>query len=264
MQPYLVRWHRFEGYKTRYLTAGDGLPIILLHGGGPGSSVEANWRVNVPALATKYSVYAPEYLGFGLSDKPKEEHFYQLSYRAKQILEFMDSFCIDKAYLVGNSYGGTIAYYMAWRYPERIFKMVVQGAPIDTFESPGFHTIVTYTPTLENQRKMCEHLVYNTKLITEELVKERLKFTQMPGAMEAIKISVGSGMLHMRPYLEEIKVPTYVIHGRHDSTVPVDHGTDAAKKIKRAKLKIFEDAGHSVQLEKADEFNKLVMDFFAE
>jgi len=264
MSSYLIRWHNFEGHKTRYLTAGTGPPIILLHGSGPGSSAEANWRGNIPTLATRYSVYAPEYLGFGLSDKPKEEYFYQLSYRAKQILEFMDSFCLDKAYLVGNSYGGTVAYYMAWRYPERIMKMVIQGGEIEISDTPGSNVIASYTPTLDNQRKMLEAILYNKGLITEDLIRERLELTQMPGAIEALKMTDTSELMFpLKPHLAEIRVPTYIIHGRHDATVSVEQGIEAAKLIRGAKLKIFEDTGHSVQLERRDDYNKLVMEFFA-
>ena len=263
--PYLVRWANFDGFKTRFLTAGNGEPLMLLHGGGPGSSATANFRPNVPVFAKKYSVYAPEYLGFGLSDKPEEEHCYDLSYRAKQVRALMDTFCIENAYFVGNSYGGMICYYMAVMYPNRVRKMVVQGGPLGALrkDTAGTKVINTYTPTFEMQKAMCENLFYNKKFITNDLINERLKMTQLPGAMEAMRKQWVGLRLTLTDRLGEIRVPTLIIHGRHDSTVPVDDSIKAAKMIPGAQLKIFENAGHSCHIEEAEAFNKAVLDFFA-
>jgi 2-hydroxymuconate-semialdehyde hydrolase len=263
--PYLVRWLNFDGYKTRFLTAGNGEPLILLHGGGAGSSATANFRPNVPVFAKKYSVYAPEYLGFGLSDKPAEEHCYDLSYRARQVVAFMDSLCMESAYFVGNSYGGMICYYMAVMHPNRMRKMVVQGGPLGAKrkDTPGSKVINTYTPTFEMQKAMCENLFYNKEFVTDDLVNERLKMTQMPGAIEALKKQWAGSRLTVTDRLGEIHVPTLIIHGRHDSTVPIEDSIEAAKAIPGAQLRIFENAGHSCHIEEAEAFNKAVLDFFA-
>ena len=61
-----------NGVGTNYLEAGEGSPVVLVHGSGPGVTAFANWRLTIPTLATEHRVLAPDMAGFGFSDKPGE------------------------------------------------------------------------------------------------------------------------------------------------------------------------------------------------
>jgi pimeloyl-ACP methyl ester carboxylesterase len=110
-----------KGIKARYWTAGDKGPVVLLiHGFG--ASVEI-WQHNIGSLAKSFRVYAIDLVGFGRSDKPEGP------YNVSMITEFVDDFMkaaeIEKASLVGLSFGGGISLQYALQYPQKVEKLVL-------------------------------------------------------------------------------------------------------------------------------------------
>src|SRR3954454_22850599 len=91
------------GVKTNYLEAGEGPPVILIHGSGPGVTAYANWRLVMPALAERFRVLAPDMVGFGFTERRADVTF-SLDTWANQVLAFMDSLGSSSASLVGNSF----------------------------------------------------------------------------------------------------------------------------------------------------------------
>lgn len=104
----------------RYWSEGKGKPIILLHGGG--SSIEI-WSFNIGLIAQYYRVYAFDMVGTGKSDKPSAS--YSLDYQTEFLQKFMNELDIDRATLIGNSMGGSIALKLALKSPERVDKLVL-------------------------------------------------------------------------------------------------------------------------------------------
>src|SRR6266571_2763352 len=94
---------RANGIKTHFIVAGQGEPIVLVHGGGPGASGEYGWRRNIPALAEHFQVFALDRIGFGLTDKPAIVHSDQLL--ADHLADFIDALGLDQLCLMGNSMG---------------------------------------------------------------------------------------------------------------------------------------------------------------
>src|SRR6476659_8961444 len=116
-----------NGIRTNYLEAGSGGDtVVLIHGSGPGVTAYANWRGVLPALGEHFHVYAPDMVGVGYSDRP-EGIRYGLDVWADQTLGFMDAMGIQKANLVGNSFGGGIALRIATQHPDRVGKLVLMG-----------------------------------------------------------------------------------------------------------------------------------------
>lgn len=104
---------------TRYWSTGtQGTPVILLHGGG--SSIEV-WEHNIEALAKNHRVFAFDMVGTGLSDKPAVT--YSLDYQLQFLRAFLDTLDIQKADLIGNSMGGSIALKFALESPEQVSKL---------------------------------------------------------------------------------------------------------------------------------------------
>ena len=117
-----------NGIQTNYLEDGSGdETVLLIHGSGPGVTSYANWRLVIPALATKFRVVAPDMVGFGFSERPKKID-YSLQTWADQVVGLMDTLGIEKASLVGNSFGGAIALRIATQHPDRIDKLVLMGS----------------------------------------------------------------------------------------------------------------------------------------
>ena len=107
------------GIETNYHDEGRGPAVLFIHGSGPGVSAWANWRLTIPALATSYRLIAPDMVGFGFSDRPKGVEYRKETW-VRQAVGLLDALGIDKAHVVGNSFGGAIALAMAIRHPERV------------------------------------------------------------------------------------------------------------------------------------------------
>src|SRR5215210_2718927 len=104
-----------DGLLTRYLTAGEGAPLVLLH-----ALCESalDWRWVLPALAQAYRVYAPDLPGFGDSDKPAAD--YSPTFFARFVAAFLDALEVERAAVVGNSLGGLVALRLALSEPARV------------------------------------------------------------------------------------------------------------------------------------------------
>jgi 2-hydroxymuconate-semialdehyde hydrolase/2-hydroxy-6-oxo-octa-2,4-dienoate hydrolase len=90
------------GIQTSYLEAGSGDPVLMLHGSGPGVSALANWQYNIPPLAEKFYVLAPDIVGFGATDRPADI-VYSLRAWTDHVWTFLDAHGIEKTAIVGNS-----------------------------------------------------------------------------------------------------------------------------------------------------------------
>ena len=102
------------GIRTNVLQAGEGAPVVLVHGSGPGVTAYANWRLTVPDLAARFRVIAPDMAGFGRSDKPGG---YGMKLWTEQLLALLDALGLEKVSLVGNSFGGGLALRVAAEHP---------------------------------------------------------------------------------------------------------------------------------------------------
>ena len=107
------------GIATNYHRAGDGPPVVLIHGSGPGVSAWANWRLNIDALAEQNTVYAPDVVGFGFTDRPAGFTYGMDAWRA-HLVGFADALGLDRFSLVGNSFGGALALSVATSAPDRV------------------------------------------------------------------------------------------------------------------------------------------------
>jgi 4,5:9,10-diseco-3-hydroxy-5,9,17-trioxoandrosta-1(10),2-diene-4-oate hydrolase len=120
---------------------------MLLHGGGPGASGVANWRRNIDALAEHFAVIVPDMPGYGRSTKQIDlsDPFGDLAAGMGDLLEELG---IEKAHLVGNSYGGGAALRMALDRPDRVDRMVLNGpGGIGTTRRPptkGLNALLDY------------------------------------------------------------------------------------------------------------------------
>src|SRR5689334_31492 len=115
------------GVKTNYLEAGSGPAVVLVHGSGPGVTAYANWRLVIPALAEQFHVIAPDMVGFGFTERPADAR-YDLQTWADQVIGVLDGLGIQKASIVGNSFGGAIGLRLAANYPDRVDKLVLMGS----------------------------------------------------------------------------------------------------------------------------------------
>jgi len=257
-----------HGISTNYHDLGSGAPVVLIHGSGPGVSAWANWRLNLPFLSERFRVLAPDVLGFGYTDRPEGVR-YDVDSWTEHLVGFLDALGLQRVSLVGNSFGGAIALSLATRFPQRVDKLVLMGSVGVPFElTAGLDAVWGFEPSVAAMRALLDLFAYDRSLVSDELARLRLEAATRPGVHEAFhamfptprQASVDA-MTIDETLIRGIDQPTLVLHGRDDQVIPVSNSLRLLELIDRAQLHVFGRCGHWVQIERADEFNRLVADF---
>lgn len=261
-----------DGYTTRYLEAGrpGGIPVVLLHGSGPGVSAMTNWSRTIPALAERFHVLAPEMLGFGGTDRARDLA-YTFNAWVDHVVGFLDALGIERAHLVGNSLGGVITLHTVLRHRERVGRIVLMGAPgLGMQMTTGLKTLRAYEPSLEAMDALLrQYFAFDQALVTPELVQARFEASARDGELENYRaIHAGQGSPDNLAFDEEwirtLDVPALLVHGREDQVIGPEVAWTMSRTLPNAELHIYPSCGHWAQLEHADAFNRLVGDFFQE
>jgi 2-hydroxymuconate-semialdehyde hydrolase len=260
-----------NGIQTNYHDVGEGPPVLLIHGSGPGVTGWANWRLTIPALATRFRVLAPDMLGFGYTERPADVQ-YNMDNWVSHIIGFMDALGIERAHVVGNSFGGGLALALAIRAPRRVARLVLMGSAGVSFPiTDGLDRVWGYTPSLANMRSLLDVFSFNRSLLSEDLARMRYEASIRPGFQEAFARMFPAprqrgvdGLASPETAIRALEHPTMIVHGREDKVIPLSSSYRLFDLIARAQLHVFGECGHWTQIEHADRFNRLVGDFFAE
>lgn len=247
---------------TNYHEEGQGAPVLLLHGSGPGVSAWTNWRRVMPALSGDFHVIAPDLAGFGYTER-RADLQYDIKLWSRHLLAILDALKLERVSVIGNSFGGSLALAAAARHPDRFDRLVLMGTPCDAFTmTPGLRAGWDYTPSRENMRAAMAHFPYDPAAITDELVEDRYQTSLIPGAQEGLRKLLakpaedGETPLSGIPekVVAGIEHPTLVLHGREDRVIPVEMGLRLARAMPNAELHMFGKCGHWVQAERFDAF----------
>jgi len=254
-----------SGHKLHYHEVGTpsaGRPSILcLHGSGPGASGYSNFKGNMSAFAEAgYHVLAPDYLGFGLSDKPEDVE-YSTDLHVPSMRELVAAAGATQVVPIGNSLGGAIALQFTLDYPDLVPKLILmapgglQEPQEYAFTMAGVLRMLQFVSNrpfaIEDFRDLLGHLVFDPKHITDEAVAER-----WPVALEQpipVYASMRVGVYTDR--LSEIKCPVLGFWGTHDKFLPVAHAQILLEGIPTAKVILSNQCGHWVMIEDRDYFN---------
>ena len=278
-----------DGYPVRYYDSGpcaavargsgrgDADTVVLLHGGGPGAASWSNFGRNMPVIAKRFRAVMMDLPGYGGSvARPPTAHFFTLA--ADTLAGLLDELGIGKTHLIGNSLGGGTAIRFALRYPDRVGRLVLMGPgglSLNVFApdpTEGVQRLMEFAappgPSREKMAAFLRTLVFDQRLVTDELVDERYAAATDPQALAAMA-SMGAsfydparaeeGLLWREAH--RLRPPVLLIWGREDRVNPLDGALTALKLIRRAQLHVFGGCGHWAQMEKFDEFNQLAIGF---
>ena len=259
-----------DGIATNYHRAGAGPVVLLVHGSGPGVSAWANWRLTIPALAERFTVIAPDIVGFGFTDRP-EGFDYSLDAWRGHLIGFADALGLDRFSIVGNSFGGALALSMAAHQPERVERLVLMGAAGVPFPiTDGLDRVWGYEPSLATMRGLLDVFAYDPAFATDELAKLRYDASVRPGFQESFAAMFPAPR---QRWVDSLTTPddviaalphrTLVVHGRDDRVIPLTNAHRLLELIDDSQLHVFGRCGHWTQIEHAAEFNALVGDFLA-
>jgi 2-hydroxymuconate-semialdehyde hydrolase len=258
------------GVNTNYLEEGNGAPVLLLHGSGPGVTSYANWRLTIPVLAKNFRVLAMDIAGFGYTER-KSGVVYEMDFWVRQVIDFLDALKIPQCSIVGNSFGGALALAVATRYPARVDRIVLMGSGgLELPITDGLEAVWGYEPSFENMKKLISLFAYNQSLVDDKIVESRYQASIRPGYHETYSqlfpAPRQNGLARIatpESALKKMEHRCLIVHGREDKVVPVESSLRLHELILRSELHIFGECGHWTQIEKTDRFNKLVADFLA-
>lgn len=262
-----------DGLVTSYLEAGQGDPVILLHGGEFGVSAELGWERTIAALAEHHRVLAPDMLGFGGTAKVVDFNDGR-GMRIRHIARFCEEVGVDSAHFVGNSMGAVNLFVDTTsespRLPVRSMVPICGGGEIQRNEFSA--ALYDYDATLEGMRRIVEALFYNPAYPADEAyVQRRYESSIAPGAWEALAAArfrrpglEPPPLPSSRRAYERIAVPTLVVEGGGDKLLPAGWAAEIADQIRGARSAVVNDAGHCPQIEQADVVNGLLLEFLAE
>jgi 2-hydroxymuconate-semialdehyde hydrolase len=259
------------GLATNYHDVGSGRPVLFIHGSGPGVSAWANWRLAVPVLARGRRVVAPDMAGFGFTER-KPATTYSMDLWVGQAIGLLDALGIERADLVGNSFGGAVSLALAIRHPERVRRLVLMGSVGVEFElTPALDEIWGYTPSFENMRQMMNYFAFDRGLVNDELARLRYEASIRPGFQESYAAMFPAprqrwiaSLASAESDISALPHETLVLHGRDDQVIPVATSLKLLSLIPRSQLHVFGRCGHWTQIEHAGRFCQLVESFLAE
>jgi pimeloyl-ACP methyl ester carboxylesterase len=260
-----------NGIKTNYLEAGKGDPVVLIHGSGPGVTSYANWRLVLPALAENFRVLAPDMVGFGFSERPADIK-YGVQTWADQVVGLMDTLELPTAHMVGNSFGGAIALRIATQHPDRVGKLVLMGSMGVPFPiTEGLERVWGYEPSFENMRKVLDVFAYSRDLVNDELAEVRYRGSIQPGFQESFAAMFPAprqrwveAMCTPEDDIRRLPHRTLIVHGREDQVIPVQTSLRLMELIDNADLSVFSHCGHWSMIERTEDFNRNVSEFFSD
>ena len=261
-----------DGLLTSYLEAGEGDPVVLLHGGEFGGSAELGWERNIAALAARHRVLAPDQLGFGQSAKVID-FVDGRGMRIRHVARFCEVLGLGPAHFVGNSMGAinllTDATSETPRLPIRSLVAICGGGEIQ--QNRHFDALQQYDATLPGMRRIVEALFHDPGYpANEDYVRRRYESSVVPGAWEAVAAArfrrpdaaPPATPPSARAY-GRIKVATLVVEGGDDKLLPSGWSAQIAKLIERGRSTVVDKAGHCPQIERPSAVNELLLDFFA-
>lgn len=264
------RYADAAGWRLRYVRAGQGPPVVLLH--GIASSLYT-WSEVLPELAREHDVIALDFPGHGGSEV-------RASLSAEDLVRatagLLDGLGIERFDLVGHSLGGAVACVTVAQRPERVRRLVLidaAGFNLAPGDRPAILRILGAIPpgvaeAVPLRRSAIElglrQVFHDDTRLDRERVDEYVAPLLRPGASAALRSLMASrDALGVPALVGAIRQPTLVLWGRHDRWIDVSQADRFVSAIPGSRRIVFEDCGHMPHEERPAEVAKLLREFFA-
>ena len=255
-----------DGRRIRYVEAGSGPSIVMLHGLGFDAAAE-QWYELIERLAPGNHCIAFDMFGWGLSERPADG--YSLDAWTSTVVGLLGELGIQRATLVGHTLGGWVMGIVAHDHPELVDKLILASpaslnttAPrsVDGFSIPDRHAV---------RERMLYHYV-RPELVTDDFVEKVYQRTSQPGVYESYtavlryindpEIRSGLGLAN---YLAGIKAPTLVTWEKDNKAISWEHSAKVMELLPNGKLFLMEDSAYFSMARRPDEYAAAVKEFLA-
>jgi pimeloyl-ACP methyl ester carboxylesterase len=262
------KFSQIDGMKVRYIEDGTGECILLLHGGGSGSSAE-NWSCNIPFLSKYFRVIAVDLPGWGKSDEPKE---YSGRYSVSFVLDFLNHIGVRRCSVIGSSRGSGVAAKLAIDHPEIFNRLVICSGGLSTSQeawNPARkNKQLNYLEkqSFEEMKDLIADTFFDRNKIPNQLVWSWYEFSKKHADSHRARHKYSTehpdhGISNdLAKELGNLKVPTLLIWGRQDKSDAFEVGLKW-QELTGAELHAFEKCGHMSYIERAPQVNELLLYF---
>lgn len=257
------------GYRTHYIEAGSGKPLLLVHGGGAGADCRGNWEgLAMPLLARDRRVIAIDMVGFGQSDAPPADSFdYGPESRVDQLIAFIEAMDLGPVDIIGNSMGGRTTLATAIRRPDLVGDFVLMGsAGVDRSMGGALAALTEYDFTYAGMERIVRALTNDHFVPDPAMVQYRLELSQQPAQAQAFGATMKalkqrSGLWIEDEEIASVKHRVLVVNGKDDKVVPVEHAYKFLSLLENSTGVILPHCGHWAMIEHPAKFADLVRIF---
>jgi pimeloyl-ACP methyl ester carboxylesterase len=267
-----------HGHNVGYRDAGEGEVIVLIHGMA-GSS--RSWRDVMPKLAEQYRVIAPDLLGHGESAKPMGD--YSLGSHASGLRDLLGVLGVERATVVGQSFGGGVAMQLAYQHPELVDRLVLVSSGglgrevswiLKALTLPGAEFVmpVIFPGFVRDAGNWVSDRLAGLGVKAPraaEMWRAYDGLTEVPNRHAFVRtlrsvVDPGGQSINAtdRLYLTA-EMPTLIVWGNEDPVIPVEHGETAHEAMPNSRLEVFDGVGHFPHAEDPERFIEVLTDFVA-
>ena len=250
---------------------GQGEAVVLIHGFGGSSH---NWSRVAEDFADRFWLVAPDLRGFGWSERPHQRQAYSFENQVKTVLGVLDALEIERAHLVGHSYGGGVALWLASSYPERVRSLVLVGSlfPGTEFDSgrrlpstgPLTPMAVRWMLRPSFLRNALQDSYYDPEKVDDALVDSYRERLRIEGINRAFRgLTAKSSRAQRSLDLSQLKQPTLVVWGAEDPLLSAESGRRFAEAIPDGRFVTIPKCGHTPMEETPGAFVAAVAPFLA-
>ncbi|MGH2953568.1 MAG: alpha/beta fold hydrolase [Solirubrobacterales bacterium] len=269
-----------HGHEVIYRTAGSGPPLVLIHGMINSSR---HWRDVALRLADRHTVIAPDLIGHGDSATPRGD--YSLGAHAAAIRDLLTAIGVESATIVGHSLGGGVAMQFFWQFPQRVERLALVSSGglgrevsplLRTAAVPGVSAAIRLAANprvLARLDRLAQSLERrgSAKAVYVHAVARALRPLERAGARRAFletlrsvidvhgqRVSAVDRLYLLGP------VPTLIVWGERDHTIPLGHGRAAHRAIPGSRFATLPRAAHFPHLEDPEGLARALGEFIAE
>lgn len=247
----------FADTRIHCYEAGSGLPLLLLHGIGPGTSIIANFGLVIGALSERYHVYASDLVGFGQSGRKADPPYFDFALWESQAQFLLDRIPGEKVNVLGHSMGGALALKLAFSNA-RVGKVITSGAAGGTLKLNKYVETFWTTPrTRDDIRNAMKVGIYAQSAITDALIEDRFRMVNSGDYIPYFEAMLGGDKQKMldgarisAERLAAITADVLVMHGRNDLPCPPEEtALQIYRHIPKGDLFLLHDCGHQIPRE---------------